>query len=95
MYVLVFLDLEGVKKYLKNVGVQVNVETVVRGNKEATGAVGIHYPSGVQSGQPFDTAYPRQNYVFFSSPTVTVGCYPWIWLLNRYSVTTGETSYET
>ena len=31
--------IEGAKKYLKGVGVQVNVETVVPGNKQANGAV--------------------------------------------------------
>ena len=91
---------EGVKKYLKNVGVQVNVETVVPGNKQANGAVEstiqvvrnqanlliqqIEHFCGAQDKVLFSSAHPLYQWA------VIHAC----WLLNRYNVTNGETAYE-
>ena len=92
--------IEGVKKYLKNVGVQVNVETVVPGNKQANGAVEstiqvmrnqanlliqqIEHCCGAQDKILFSSAHPLYQWA------VIHAC----WLLNRYNVTNGETAYE-
>ena len=92
--------IEGAKKYLRGVGIQVNVETVVPGNKQANGAVEstiqvvrnqanlliqqIEQLCGCEDKILFSSAHPMYQWA------VIHAC----WLLNRYNVTNGETAFE-